>query len=210
MRIDWLLIVLLAGLVACGDDTGETEGDTESRGDTVSLDLGGTPDTSADLSEDSAPDSHTDPSTPDIAPPDADTTPDVNLCAVERRCQFRIVEACDPATGEFLESKVCERSERCVTGECRSLPEIYGMVCRTAEDRRACEAAGLACGGAAAILYCLHPGVPQDRGELCYDHRDCNFGLRCTRIGRCSAGESGDPCREPEDCIEACSEGSCL
>ena len=153
-------------------------------------------DAEEDAAEDTAEDVETDAPVPDAGVPDAD----IDLCSVARRCEFRVVLTCDPATGLFSEETVCERNQRCIRGACEALPRTYEMACRNTEDREACDATGLACGGFSAVPMCLHPDNPQDLGEACYGSRDCSLGLLCTRIGFCSSGDAGDPCREPEDC----------
>ena len=127
----------------------------------------------------------------------------LNLCEYEMRCRNRIVETCDFNTGQFSELEVCTREERCIENQCESLPSIYGQTCRTAPQRETCIAAGLSCGGRAAIPFCLHHNVRggqliEDGGD-CYSGRDCTSGL-CTRSGICSRGQSGDPCHENLDC----------
>ncbi len=148
-------------------------------------------DAAVDTEEDAAVDAEEDSGVPDA---------DIDLCPVARRCDFRIVETCDPETGLFSEETVCERDQRCQRGRCESLPRTYESACRVDDEREACDAAGLACGGFSAVPMCLHPDNPQDLGEACYGSRDCNLGLLCTRMGFCSEGDAGDPCREPEDC----------
>ena len=112
----------------------------------------------------------------------------------------------------FNEERVCTRDERCVAGACEALPEVYGNACRGRQESAACAAAGLRCGGVAAILFCLHPGVEDgvnEPGEVCYGSRDCRPGLLCTLTGRCSAGALGDPCRDDDDCLGVCVAGAC-
>jgi hypothetical protein len=183
------------------DDTPDTT-TTDTIEDTTVSDLD-TPDdtldaTTTDTIGDSTVDTGTDAMTTDADTPDEPGS--AVLCSMARRCDFRVVETCDPATGIFSSETVCERDQRCRRGTCEALPAVYGTACRGSEASEACEAAGLACGGFSAVTFCLHPDNPQDLGEDCYGMRDCNPGVLCTRTGRCSAGAVGDPCLEPADC----------
>jgi hypothetical protein len=69
----------------------------------------------------------------------------------------------------------------------------------------------LECSGVAAITFCLRSFESSEVGGLCYGGRDCQLGLLCSAVGRCSAGDAGDPCRDDDDCLAMCGDrGSCL
>ena len=121
-------------------------------------------------------------------------------CPVARRCAYRVVEACVPATGAFVEDHVCLRTQRCVNGACDALPPVYGRPCRTAQESAACAAEGFVCGGPAAVPFCIHLRSPVAVDGECWGTRDCERGLLCTLDGQCSAGVAGDACRDDDDC----------
>lgn len=215
IRVQACHVVLVALVVSCSDDpapqadAGRGLGDAGDPADIGFVgdagDVGVAED--AGVAEDLGVDGgHLDAAARDVGTLDAGAVEDSGAdagqvgCSVARRCAYRVVEVCVPATGVFVDDEVCDRTQRCVNGACEALPAVYGQPCRTAQDSAACMAAGLVCGGQAALPFCLHPGTPLAGGAECYGSRDCEPGLLCTLDGRCSAGLGGDGCRDSDDC----------
>lgn len=105
----------------------------------------------------------------------------------------------------------CTREQRCVDGGCEALPDVYGTACRQQAETVACQAAGLACGGLAAVPVCLIRGAPGMNGDPCYTDTDCEPDLRCSLAGVCQTGARGDPCLDALDCgpLLRCRRGTC-
>ena len=221
------LILVVSVFSACADESSSNSGvEADAEADAnEEADVNEEADARADMSRDARLDTADEPSEdvrmdiePDT-PMDTAADPDVSTdsfadvpldadaedglsCDPPTRCRSRIVDACVPGTQEYVEDHVCERTEACVAGACETLPEVYDAPCRTRDDTARCAAAGLVCGGHAAIPFCLHPAVPVSQNGECWGSRDCEPGLLCTRTGYCQLGAAGDPCVEPEDCAE--------
>lgn len=105
----------------------------------------------------------------------------------------------------------CTREQRCIDGWCEALPEVYGTACRQQAETVACQEAGLACGGLAAVPFCLIRGAPVMIGGACYTDQDCAPDLLCSRAGVCQTGQRGDACIDELDCgpLLRCRRGAC-
>ena len=94
------------------------------------------------------------------------------------RCLGRVVQTHDEANDVWLTSSVCDESERCVEGDCESLPAQLGLSCGGPGD---CTHPELDC----YSDHCLFR-VPVDEGEPCLDDLGCVDDLTCSPSGFCS------------------------
>lgn len=124
-------------------------------------------------------------------------------------CDGRLLATCHPDGA--ARTVPCTREQRCIDGWCEALPAVYGTACRQQAETVACQEAGLACGGIAAVPFCLIRGAPVMIGGACYTDQDCEPDLRCSRAGVCQTGQRGDPCIDALDCgpLLQCRRGAC-
>lgn len=111
------------------------------------------------------------------------------------RCVGRVIEAYNPETGGWEETAVCQRNQRCLSGECVELPTGFGESCEDEED---CEHDELGCRESTCTT-----APPSEAGGRCNGSEECQDELVCTRRGVCQAGTEGDGCGSEEDCSEA-------
>ena len=133
-------------------------------------------------------------------------------CRMFTRCESRSLIACQYS--DQWTTLVCERDQRCINDrQCGTLPAMYGRVCNS-DNTDECIGAGLACGGWAITLNCLHPDVRTSggrRGAECYTEQDCWIGYFCSRAGYCTEGKEGDHCLDDQDCLNICNDsGICI